>query len=937
MAKRKPILIVRPGKKRSRAPAKPKPPPRPATSGKGAPAPWFRTDVALAVALGVVVGLFACYKLVNMDIWWHLKTGQVIWEQKSPPFADPFMTGFQQTGTLYVDLHWLFQLLVFGIHSLTGVPGLVWMKMAVAVAAVMIATRLVHGPARPVVAYWCWMPALYLVQLRMIVRPELFTLLYVAVFLVVLEHARRRPRLVWLLPAVQVVWVNTQGLFILGPVLMAMWWVDHAARQRLGLAHADKLPKREQRPLVKRMAVVSGAVVAACLISPYHVHGLLFPLELAGKVSGSLQLDEAAYSKTISEFRTLWSHGWGDFSCMLGVGLVVLCVVSFVLNRGRLSVFRLLAAAAFAVLGFQAIRNVSLLGLVVGAVTAANLAEFAHDAPRQWKRLKRLPRWWPIAVRAGLVAVMLFSTYVLATDRFYAWRGDPRRFGIGTTPLLYATEAARFIGREGLPKRVLAVSFGQAAVVIHELAPPYQVFMDGRLELNSREQFKAYMDVTQAIADDWRRGPALLDRLGIQVVLVWHEQIDCEVGLMAHPAWTCVWYDPVASVFLHHQPEHASLLHGYGPDEYDKDYLAAKHYAEPPLPAEAPSAPPEPGWLGRLLSPAPPRSAEFQETLYLNRTCKRLLGKGAARPEQVRGLSLMALRRGQQALRQAPRSAGMHLLLGTTYLMSQPPSWAQKPPLVQRPWSTRQMLHMAQAAHHMRQALRFSPNDFSSLLPMRGFMASIGARDEAVALLARIGQTAIPADSRNRESIERALQQLPLEQGQIRTQVDELKLRESWANLAELDARSRRARQSGLAGEAARLIDRAVGGGKMDWARADEQATLWLLLGYPERAMRIYTQQLQNDAPADRVAERIATVLLVQGHYGKAAAHGVQALKLNPRNVDAFWGLTCLYQQLGDARKALSLCRKALSTTPMTPEEQKAFRELEAHLKRYVP
>src|SRR5262249_58675745 len=60
--------------------------------------------------------------------------------------------------------------------------------------------------------------------------PEIFSLLYLGCFLAVLWRAEERPALLWLLAPLQVLWVNTQGLFVLGPVLLGFLLAARAAR-----------------------------------------------------------------------------------------------------------------------------------------------------------------------------------------------------------------------------------------------------------------------------------------------------------------------------------------------------------------------------------------------------------------------------------------------------------------------------------------------------------------------------------------------------------------------------------------------------------------------------------------------------------------------------------------------------------------------------------
>ena len=76
-----------------------------------------------------------------------------------------------------------------------------------------------------------WFPAILVLGGRMYIRPETLTLLYMAIFMAVLARIDRLPWLALFLPLVQVFWVNTQGLFVFGPIVLTMALIDAALRR----------------------------------------------------------------------------------------------------------------------------------------------------------------------------------------------------------------------------------------------------------------------------------------------------------------------------------------------------------------------------------------------------------------------------------------------------------------------------------------------------------------------------------------------------------------------------------------------------------------------------------------------------------------------------------------------------------------------------------
>src|SRR6185437_15328195 len=99
-----------------------------------------------------------------------------------------------------------------------GVVTLCLAKCAITSVAllVLIAARRREWPIW--VMLLAWLPALLVLGGRMYIRPETLTLLYLAIDLAIVFHWDRRPALALGLPVVQVFWVNSQGLFVLGPI-----------------------------------------------------------------------------------------------------------------------------------------------------------------------------------------------------------------------------------------------------------------------------------------------------------------------------------------------------------------------------------------------------------------------------------------------------------------------------------------------------------------------------------------------------------------------------------------------------------------------------------------------------------------------------------------------------------------------------------------------
>jgi tetratricopeptide (TPR) repeat protein len=242
-------------------------------------------DGLLLLGLVVVAFLLGCYEMGDSDIWWHLCGGGWILEHGRVPGLDPFTFGSEDR--VWVDIHWSYEVILALTYRAGGVGALVALGAVVGGCAFLAALSARRGEWPVAVTVLCWLPAFVLFGFRLDPRPEIFSLLYLACSLAVLWRVEDRPRLVWLLVPLQVLWVNAQGLFILGPILLGLFITAHAAQlvwRRLRGTSTWAPPERRWWLHVGGAAL---AVAAACLVNPYFLQGARFPFDLFPKVAAT--------------------------------------------------------------------------------------------------------------------------------------------------------------------------------------------------------------------------------------------------------------------------------------------------------------------------------------------------------------------------------------------------------------------------------------------------------------------------------------------------------------------------------------------------------------------------------------------------------------------------------------------------------------------------
>ena len=417
----------------------------------------------------------------------HLRAGQLILASHTVPRFDLFT--YTNATRPWIDVYWLYQIWLALLFRTGGASALVLLKATAGAVIVALSTL----GRRPGHRAWplalAWLPGVLMVSGRLSERPEAASLVLLTAFLVLLARAPRAPRTLWLLPILQVLWVNCHGFFVLGPSLLLAyaleWVVDRLRRPAAPL----------ERPPARLFAVVTAATVLACLVNPYGIKAVTLPLAQIHTLGSA-----ALYRASIGELRSL-----GDFIAISGVwnpyllayfATVVLGLVSFVLcaRRGQVRLFRAVLFAAGVSLGWQVTRNNALFGVLAVFVTTWNLddalaARPLPDAAPTMKPRGRAPasklskapgrskrpqgsrahrRPEPNAILLAAVAALGLAT---VSGALYFWSGEGRRLGLGERARWFAHDACAFLARPDLPQRNVVYNISQAGVCIGHGAP----------------------------------------------------------------------------------------------------------------------------------------------------------------------------------------------------------------------------------------------------------------------------------------------------------------------------------------------------------------------------------------------------------------------------------------------------------------------------------
>ena len=381
-------------------------PPPVAPPRRARPAQWGRVlDAALGGVVLVFAFLAASFVARNGDLWQHLAAGRLLARGDYQFGVDPF--AYTTQGVYWANHSWLFDWLLYGVFTTAGGAVLVVLKALVvaALAWVLLRVRRSGGAVLPAA---CTLLALLAMSPRLLMQPAVLSCLFLGLTLWLLWRAQgvSGPALKRFGPLLVLftLWVNLDSWFLLGPLLVALFWLGDRLQAVLPVA-AGFQPADPSTAKARIPAWLLAAAVAACLLNPHHIHAFTLPAELSPVLTEAGLSQDARFHRT---FASAWELGlrlqplaalslaaWAYF-VLVGLGLA-----SFILNRKNLSGWRLLAWLGFGLLGAWQARLIPFFAVVAGPVTALNLQEALTRVPRlsqPWHRAGRLA-----CLMAGLV------------------------------------------------------------------------------------------------------------------------------------------------------------------------------------------------------------------------------------------------------------------------------------------------------------------------------------------------------------------------------------------------------------------------------------------------------------------------------------------------------------------------------------------------------
>ncbi len=414
----------------------------------------------------------------DQDLGRHLKIGEIILQEGSVPKTNLF--SYTNPDFKYVNTHWLFGVWAFLFSQAFGLQALLIFK----VLAILFSVWLILKTVPKEKAFFL-LPLgfifLHVLRERLELRPEIFSFLFTASTLYILDKfSKSRTKLIFLLPLIQLLWINTHIYFFVGLLLQGIYILSHPKGVNL-----------------KLMILIFLLSVGASFINPNGLTGFLYPLNVTKN-----------YGYSIVENQTMFlleNINFADRNFLfvkLSIGLAGFIILLGLLRK-KFDVKNILLAAFGMTL---ALLNVRSFPYLVFLTLPAVLNFLPPIKPNKVKNY----------ISLFFALLFLLESFFYLNNNYYKYTDSQYKAGLKFVES--AKGAVDFALDNNLPQPFYN-NFDIGSYLIYRGFPVYKVFVDGRPEAYPKKFFQEVYIPSQS---DFSKFKALEQNLSLETVIFSH-------------------------------------------------------------------------------------------------------------------------------------------------------------------------------------------------------------------------------------------------------------------------------------------------------------------------------------------------------------------------------------------------------------------------------
>lgn len=496
-------------------------------------------DILLLTAGFLVFIMFGLRTISGADIWLHLSAGRnAVFNGVAT--IDPFSFSLPP-GTAWIQTTWLYDIMVYKLW-LVGGSAIIVLLHAAAVAGgfllMLPVCRKYSGQADQAIAL---LIASWLMAPLFTARPLVFCLVFIALFMNLLNRSRVSIATGVVLVIAQILWANMHTTFILG-IGMALVRTWEAFSQK------SKQTEEPQGSSPAHFAVLTALLAGVSLLNPFGT----------GLYKKALEAITNPDNGIILEWVSLFHRDFLPVSTGFITTLTLILIAAvFIFYRGRLPAVPTFCAILSAFLLVRSNLSVELCAVLAFPFMAISIATLTGLTANM--KSVQTQKMISIGLRAACATAFAISAWTVMTNRYYINTGSASAFGLGVNTDAFPVGALKYI-RENhqLPKRTLNIANDGGYILWQQ--PDEKVFTDPRGDLYGGLFFQRLAKGLLGNIRHWEDLIKRYDPEGILLNATWTGSGTVVYQLISRGDWVIAYFDGTSVLLVRKTASNRALM-----------------------------------------------------------------------------------------------------------------------------------------------------------------------------------------------------------------------------------------------------------------------------------------------------------------------------------------------------------------------------------------
>ncbi len=512
----------------------------------------FWTITAL-LALFLVLFSFFKINLPTADIGRHIINGDIFLHSSEygiskSDLLNTNLFSYTQPSYSFTNHHWGSGILIYLIFSTFGFGGLSIIYFLLILGAFIFVLCSVYEKNNAKILFLISIFVIPLIAGRPEVRPEGLSYFLLALFLYILykyTNDKLPAKILWILPLLELIWVNTHIYFIFGPFLIGMFF-----GQELVFRGIKKVKEK-----IKNLAMILGGSIFAMCINPYGTKGVLYPFTIFQNYGYRIVENQSiGFLEHLSFVNPEFL--WYKITIFFVILSSIFVIIKQKKNSLKIYPWALTGISlTFAVLAYLGIRHIPSFVLFSLPLLIYNLS-FIKDIFQE--KINTLDKDWRNII-FGFIFIITITATMLQFSTKLPWNRNSG-IGIDQKQIIPIT----FI-KENKIHGPFFNNYDIGGMMIFGLFPTEHVFVDNRPEAYSKEFFK---NIYISIQEDENRWKEENEKQKFNAIFFyrldytpWAQKFLLE--RIKDPLWAPIFVDAQTIIFLARNKKNSEIIKKY--------------------------------------------------------------------------------------------------------------------------------------------------------------------------------------------------------------------------------------------------------------------------------------------------------------------------------------------------------------------------------------